>query len=89
MNEADKGLKKMALNPTLEVTIRVGKSGLTESLISELDAQLKSRKLVKAKVNRSLSNDSADRLQLWQMLADSTSSNLIITRGNIAVFHRK
>ncbi|MDP6378569.1 MAG: YhbY family RNA-binding protein [Candidatus Thalassarchaeaceae archaeon] len=89
MNEADKRLKKMALNPTLEVTIRVGKSGLTESLISELDAQLKSRKLVKAKVNRSLSNDSADRLQLWQMLADSTSSNLIITRGNIAVFHRK
>tara|TARA_Y100000310_G_scaffold292412_1_gene321136 strand:- start:654 stop:923 length:270 start_codon:yes stop_codon:yes gene_type:complete len=89
MNEADKRLKKMALNPTLEVTLRVGKSGLTESLISELDAQLKSRKLVKAKVNRSLSNDSADRLQLWQMLADSTSSNLIITRGNIAVFHRK
>ncbi len=89
MNKVDKTLKKMALNPALEVTIRVGKSGLTESLISELDAQLKSRKLVKAKVNRSLSNDSADRLQLWQMLADSTSSNLIITRGNIAVFHRK
>ncbi|MDP6741604.1 MAG: YhbY family RNA-binding protein [Candidatus Thalassarchaeaceae archaeon] len=89
MNKVDKTLKKMALNPALEVTIRVGKSGLTESLISELDAQLKSRKLVKAKVNRGLSNDSADRLQLWQMLADSTSSNLIITRGNIAVFHRK
>ncbi|MDP7312972.1 MAG: YhbY family RNA-binding protein [Candidatus Thalassarchaeaceae archaeon] len=89
MNEEEKRLKKMALDPTLEVTVRVGRSGLSESLISELDAQLKSRKLVKAKVNRGLSNDSADRLQLWQMLADSTSSNLIITRGNIAVFHRK
>ena len=89
MNEAEKRLKKMALDPTLEVTVRVGKSGLTESLISELDAQLKSRKLVKAKVNRGLSSDSADRLQLWQTLADSTSSNLIFTRGNIAVFHRK
>ena len=89
MNEAEKRLKKMAVDPTLEVTVRVGKSGLSESLISELNAQLKSRKLVKAKVNRGLSNDSADRLQLWQMLADSTSSNLIFTRGNIAVFHRK
>ena len=42
-----KRLKKKALDPTLEVTIRVGKAGLTESLISELDTQLKSRKLVK------------------------------------------
>ncbi len=89
MNDVDKRLKKKALDPTLEVTIRVGKSGLTESLISELDSQLKSRKLVKVKVNRGLSNDSTDRLQLWQMLADNTSSNLIVTRGNIAVFHRK
>ena len=45
--------------------------------------------MVKARVNRGLSNDSDDRLQLWQMLAESTASNLIVTRGNIAVFHRK
>ncbi len=89
MTEVDKRLKKRALDPELEVTIRVGKSGLTESVISELDSQLKSRKMVKAKVNRGLSNDSDDRLQLWQMLAESTASNLIVTRGNIAVFHRK
>ncbi|HJM87755.1 MAG TPA: YhbY family RNA-binding protein [Candidatus Thalassarchaeaceae archaeon] len=89
MTEVDKRLKKRALDPELEVTIRVGKSGLTESVISELDSQLKSRKMVKAKVNRGLSNDSDDRLQLWQMLAESTASNLIVTRGNVAVFHRK
>ncbi|HJL59886.1 MAG TPA: YhbY family RNA-binding protein [Candidatus Thalassarchaeaceae archaeon] len=89
MTEVDKRLKKRALDPELEVTIRVGKSGLTESVISELDSQLKSRKMVKARVNRGLSNDSDDRLQLWQMLAESTASNLIVTRGNIAVFHRK
>ncbi|MDP6326665.1 MAG: YhbY family RNA-binding protein [Candidatus Thalassarchaeaceae archaeon] len=89
MTEVDKRLKKRALDPELEVTIRVGKSGLTESVISELDSQLKSRKMVKARVNRGLSNDSDDRLQLWQMLAESTASNLIVTRGNVAVFHRK
>ncbi len=88
MNNTEKKLRKEALNPSLEVTIRVGKSGLTESLVDELDTQLKSRGMVKAKLNRGLADDSADRQNLWQMLAEQTSSKLILMRGNIAVFYR-
>lgn len=84
----EKRLKKQALNPSLEVTIRVGKSGLTESVVDELDSQLKSRSMVKAKLNRGLAEDSADRQNLWQLLAEQTSSKLILMRGNIAVFYR-
>jgi len=88
MVEVDKRLRKRALDPTLEVTIRVGKSGLTDSVVSELNSQLKSRTLVKAKLNRGLADDSTDRQNLWQMLAEQTSSKLILMRGNIAVFYR-
>ena len=88
MVEVDKRLRKRALDPTLEVTIRVGKSGLTDSVISELNSQLKSRTMVKAKLNRGLADDSADRQSLWEMLAEQTSSRLILMRGNIAVFYR-
>ena len=88
MVEVDKRLRKRALDPTLEVTIRVGKSGLTDSVVSELNSQLKSRTLVKAKLNRGLADGSADRQNLWQMLAEQTSSKLILMRGNIAVFSR-
>jgi RNA-binding protein len=88
MAGVDKRLRKRALDPTLEVTIRVGKSGMTESVVNELDSQLKSRKFVKAKLNRGLADDSADRKNLWEMLADSTNSTLVVMRGNIAVFYR-
>jgi RNA-binding protein YhbY len=88
MVEVDKRLRKRALDPTLEVTIRVGKSGLTDSVVSELNSQLKTRTMVKAKLNRGLADDSADRQNLWQMLAEQTSSKLILMRGNIAVFYR-
>ncbi|HHZ73944.1 MAG TPA: YhbY family RNA-binding protein [Candidatus Poseidoniales archaeon] len=88
MVEVDKRLRKRALDPTLEVTIRVGKSGLTDSVVSELNSQLKTRTMVKAKLNRGLADNSADRQNLWQMLAEQTSSKLILMRGNIAVFYR-
>jgi len=88
MNNNEKKLRKQALNPSLEVTMRVGKSGLTESVVEELDSQLKSRTMVKAKLNRGLADDSDDRENLWQMLAELTSSKLILMRGNIAVFYR-
>ena len=88
MVEEDKRLRKRALDPTLEVTIRVGKSGMTESVVSELNSQLKSRTMVKAKLNRGLADDSADRKSMWEMLAEQTSSKLILMRGNIAVFYR-
>ncbi|MBT4059699.1 MAG: YhbY family RNA-binding protein [Euryarchaeota archaeon] len=88
MKDVDKRLKKRALDPSIEVTMRVGKSGMTESVVDELDSQLKSRIFVKAKLNRGLAEDSDDKRELWEMLAEKTNSTLVVMRGNIAVFHR-
>lgn len=89
MDKRDERLKKLALNPDLEVTARVGKAGLTDALINEIDCQLKSRKLVKVKVNRGLAENRDDRRALWDALAQSTDSKLVVMRGNIAVFTRQ
>ena len=42
---------RQAKDASLPVTIRIGKSGLTEAVVVELESQLASRQLVKAKVN--------------------------------------
>ena len=45
---------RQAKDASLPVTMRIGKSGLTDAVVVELDGQLSSRTLVKAKVNRGL-----------------------------------
>ena len=68
------------------VTIRIGKEGITDSVVSELSDQLSKRNLVKAKANRGLLNGSTERTQAFESLADATGSRLVHTRGNTAVF---
>ena len=76
---------RQAKDASLPVTIRIGKSGLTDAVVVELSGQLSSRSLVKAKVNRGLFQRD-DLKQVWQHLANETSSQLIFERGNVAVF---
>jgi RNA-binding protein YhbY len=78
-------IMRQAKDASLPVTIRIGKSGLTDAVVIELSGQLSSRSLVKAKVNRGLFSRE-DLKQVWQHLADETSSQLIFVRGNVAVF---
>ena len=68
------------------MTIRIGKEGITDSVVSELSDQLGKRRLVKAKANRGVLNDSSERSEAFATLADSTGSRLIHSRGNTAVF---
>lgn len=76
---------RQAKDASLPVTVRIGKSGLTETIVLELDGQLAARSLVKAKVNRGL-YEREDLKKVWAHLAQETSSNLIFARGNVAVF---
>ena len=76
---------RQAKDASLPVTIRIGKSGLTDAVIVELEGQLSSRHLVKAKVNRGLFTRD-DLKQAWNYLAEQTSSQLVFARGNVAVF---
>jgi RNA-binding protein YhbY len=72
----------------LKPTIRVGKSGLTENLMSEINGQLTSKNLVKIKINRGLFNKD-DMNDVWKHIAESTNSTLISARGNVGVIWKQ
>ena len=76
---------RQAKDASLPVTMRIGKSGLTDAVVVELEGQLSSRTLVKAKVNRGLF-PREEMKQVWGYLANETSSHVVFARGNVAVF---
>jgi len=78
------GIKMEAQSRDFKVSVRVGKSGITDMLIDEIHHQLKARSLVKIKINKGLI-ERQERNEVWQFLADSTHSTLVLQRGNIGV----
>jgi RNA-binding protein YhbY len=77
---------RQAKDKSIPVTIRIGKEGITDSVVTELSDQLSKRGLVKAKANRGLLSGSSERTQAFEGLADATGSRLVLSRGNTAVF---
>tara|TARA_A100000164_G_scaffold352248_1_gene357721 strand:- start:675 stop:953 length:279 start_codon:yes stop_codon:yes gene_type:complete len=86
--EVPKEISKMAKSHDLEVTMRVGKDGITGPLLSELIEQLKRRDLVKIKANKGVSSNREHRKEIFSLIAERTSSTIVFQRGNIAVFWR-
>ena len=80
------GIKRKALDNTLEITIRIGKQGLNESVIEELKQQLVKRKLVKMKVNQGVASNNEERKSLFESISNNSESYLVLQRGNTAVF---
>lgn len=89
MSDIPERIRRLASVKGLQVTVRVGKSGLTESVSQELEAQLARNEVVKAKLNRGLAQDSTERELLWRQLEESASAKLVMARGNVAVFWRR
>jgi RNA-binding protein YhbY len=81
-----KSVKRKALEKNLEITIRVGKQGLNESVIHELKQQLLKRKLVKMKINQGIAPNNEERKSLFEYVSNESESYLVHQRGNIAVF---
>ena len=79
-------IKRKAIDNTLEITIRVGKQGVNESLIDELKQQLLKRKLIKMKVNQGVASNNEERKLLFQSISNDSESYLVFQRGNTAVF---
>jgi RNA-binding protein len=75
------GLKGRA--QAIEVTLRVGKAGITETLVEELKLQLKERKLVKVRILK------GDACEIAGNLATDAGVQLVEVRGKTAVFWRK
>lgn len=69
-------------------SVRIGKAGLTETVLEEIRQQLQSRDLVKIKVNRGLF-EREQRREVWNFLAENTDSVLVLQRGNIGVLWRR
>tara|TARA_B100000287_G_scaffold304325_1_gene287486 strand:- start:109 stop:384 length:276 start_codon:yes stop_codon:yes gene_type:complete len=75
-----------AKSEALEVSVRIGRGGVTESVVSELSDQLSRKQLVKVKANKGTTSDRSQRRSLFSEIADLTNSNLVFQRGNVAVF---
>ena len=78
---------RQAKSRDFRASVRVGKAGLTETLLEEIRQQLQSRALVKIKVNKGLF-EREQRSEVWAYLAESTGAELVLQRGNIGVLWR-
>ena len=74
-----------AKSQDLEVSARIGRSGITEPLISELSDQLTRNHLVKVKANKGITSDRQQRDSLFSEVAELTNATLVFQRGNVAV----
>ena len=84
MTKLPKHIKRMALSRELKPTIRIGKSGLSDSLMTEISEQLANKDVVKVKINRGLF-DKSDIVEVWNHIAKSTNSTIVSARGNVGV----
>ena len=72
----------------LEPIVRVGKNGLTESLVEEIKLQLKKRGLIKVKMLRSFLGRS-DKRRMANEIAERTDSMLVDNVGFVVVLAKK
>tara|TARA_B100001564_G_scaffold265820_1_gene227339 strand:- start:23 stop:289 length:267 start_codon:yes stop_codon:yes gene_type:complete len=80
-------IKKIANSRDFQPSVRIGKSGITETLIEEIDAQLSKKDIVKIKINRGLFQKDQIK-QVWEHLSSETNSNIVTSRGNVCVLWR-
>ena len=78
-------IKNLAKSQDLEVSARIGRAGITESLISELSDQLTRNRLIKVKANKGTTSDRQQRGSLFSEVAELTNATLVFQRGNVAV----
>ncbi len=77
--------QKRAEANSLDSTVHVGKNGITDATISELEGQLKAKRLVKVRLLKSATYETGIQEQA-EKLARATASTLVDVRGHTAVF---
>ena len=83
--------QKFILRPkakNLDPILRIGKNGLTENGINELNKLLRKRKLIKIKLLKAAMKGK-NKKELISGITEKTNSELIEAVGNIVVLHRK
>jgi RNA-binding protein len=71
----------------LSPILNIGKNGVTETLIEELNKQIKANRLVKVRVLKSV-EEGKDLKTIAEEIAASTRSTLIEVRGRTVVLYR-
>lgn len=87
MGKIPSHILKAARNRNLAVTVRVGKSGLTESIMNEISEQLSARGLIKIKFNRGIF-EADDKKVAIQMICTNCNATLAEAKGNVAIVYR-
>lgn len=82
MNTKERAALRAQAN-TLDVTLQIGKSGVSDATATELAAQLKAKKLVKIKLLPSAHGTELDEL------AATTGSEIVEKKGHTAVFYKR
>tara|TARA_B000000609_G_scaffold157255_1_gene151358 strand:- start:3985 stop:4308 length:324 start_codon:yes stop_codon:yes gene_type:complete len=84
MSEVPSNIKRQAMDRDFQPSVRIGKTGVTANIVDEIRGQLKKRKLVKIKINKGIYDREA-RSEVWEYLAQETSSVIVLARGNVGV----
>tara|TARA_B100001996_G_scaffold358387_1_gene322921 strand:+ start:450 stop:773 length:324 start_codon:yes stop_codon:yes gene_type:complete len=88
MSDIPSHIKRQAMDRDFQPSVRIGKTGITDSIVEEVRGQLKKRKLVKIKINKGI-YDRDSRSDVWEYLSQKTSSVIVLTRGNVGVLWSK
>ena len=84
MSDIPAAIKSKAMSREFQPSVRIGKTGVTDSIVEEIKGQLRKRKLVKIKINKGIYQRD-DKQLVWDHLADETSSVIVLARGNVCV----
>jgi len=77
-------LKKKAHN--IDAILQIGKNGISDNLITQVDEALEARELIKINV---LNNSFSDPKELANELAEKTNSEFVQSIGNKIVLYRE
>ncbi len=74
----------------IEVTVKIGKSGLTHNLVNEIKKQLKTLKLVKVKMLRSFIDEGdKNKKDLAKDIAEKCKAELVDSVGFVVVLYKR
>lgn len=88
MSDVPAHVLRQAKSRDFRPSVRIGKSGLSETVLEEIRQQLQAKSLVKVKVNKGLF-EREQRSEVWTYLADNTNARVVLQRGNIGVLWRR
>lgn len=73
----------------LDVTVQIGKAGLTDATLLELEGQLKNRKLVKVRMLLSSTEGGVEQDAVVAKILESVKGELVEQKGHTLVLYRR